>query len=206
MRKWAKYSLVLALIVLVGYNSVYVTKLSEVKNASKAATFDAVAYARNFLHKTVPANKNKAIDLPTLCQLLATSPRKAFSYSHAQNNGNTRFFMVKGEGDIIKLDAENAYLGVAGVTPKVLLATEYIIGNAARDGSGLISVDEFTTTMDMNNVSEELNKLIRTQVLPPFKSAAKQGDHVLFTGCMELQQNKPVPDSIEIIPLVLTIK
>lgn len=206
MRKWIKCIIIAAIIALVGYNSIYFKKLSDVKAASKATTFDAVAYAHNFLHKTVPANTDKAIDLAYLSQTLISSPRKAFALSHAQNNGNTRFFMVKGQGEITKIDEENVYLKVPGVLPKVLLATEYIIGNAARDGSGLISVDEFNTTMEMNTVSEELNKLIRTQVLPPFKSAAKTGATVSFTGCMELQQNKAVPDSLEVIPLILNIK
>lgn len=205
MRKWIKYTLLVAIIAFVGYNSIYFKKLSDVKSAAKAASFDAAAYARNFLDKTLPANKDKAIDLPYLSQLLTSDPHKAFSLSHAQNNGNNRFFMVKGEGQITRIDSENVYLNVAGVSPKVLLAIEYIIGTAARDGSGLISVDEFNTTMEMNTVSEEINKLIKTKVLPPFKSAAKTGATVSFTGCIELQQDKAVPDSLEVIPLILTL-
>ena len=205
MRNWVKYILLLAIIALVGYKSVYFKKLSEVRNESKSTTFDASAYASNFLHVTLPANLDRAIALSMLDQDLADSSARAFAYSHAQNNGNTRFFLVKGEGHIIKIDSEYVYLNVAGVSRKVLLATKYIIGTAARDGSGLIAVDDFTTTMEMNTVSEELNKLIRTELLPPFKASAKTGDLVSFTACLELERNKIVPDSLELIPLMLNI-
>lgn len=206
MRKPIKYLLGTAAIALVGYNSIYFRKLSDVRNAEKALDFDAKAYAENFLHTTLPAHPDKAIDLAQLAQTLTTDPVKAFSWSHAQNNGNNRFFLVKGTGKIAKIDSDYVYLDIQNVTPKIALATRYIIGTAARDGSGLISVNEFTTTMDMNTVSEELNKLIRNQVLPPFKAAAKTGETVQFTGGLELQQNAAVPDFWEITPMILTIR
>jgi len=200
-----KYALLAVAIVLVGYNSVYVRKLSDVRNAEKALDFDAKAYALRFLDTTLPAHPEKAIDLPLLAQALTADPARAFSWSHAQNNGNNRFFLVKGSGKITAIDSEYAYLAVEGVPQKVELATRYIIGTAARDGSGLISVNEFTTTMDMNTVSEELNKLIRNQVLPPFKAAAKPGETVQFTGGVELQRDAAAPDLWEITPMILVI-
>lgn len=206
MNRWMKYTLLAALILLAGYNSIYIRRLSEVQDVAKAAVFDAAAYARHFLDVTLPAHPDKAVDLAGLSRTLATDPARAFSESHAQNDGNNRFFLVKGVGRITRVDSEYTYLSVEGMAQPVLLATRYIIGTAARDGSGLISVDEFMTTMDMNSVSEELNKLIRTQVVPPFVQSAKVGGRVLFTGAIELQKNKTVPDSLEVTPLNLNIQ
>ncbi len=206
MNKWIKCAILAAAIALVGYNSIYFRKLSDVQNAAKAADFDAKAYAQNFLHTTLPAHADKAIDLPLLSQTLTNDAARAFSFSHAQNNGHNRFFLVKGSGRVTRIDSEYVYLDVPGVSQKVILAIRYIIGTAARDGSGLISVDEFTTTMDLNTVSEELNKLIRGEVLPPFVAAAKPGEEIQFIGGLELQQNSPVPDTLEITPMILTIQ
>jgi predicted lipoprotein len=192
MKKGIKYILLAALIVLTGYNSIYIRKLSDVNNASAATSFDAAAYARHFLHTTLPAHTDKAIDITQLPQALKT------------NAGNNRFFLVKGQGRITKVDSEYTYLDIQG--RPVLLATRYIIGTAPRDASGLISVDDFTTTMEMNTVSEELNRLIRTEVLPPFTTAAKPGENISFIGAIELQQNKTAPDSLEVTPLILNIK
>jgi len=206
MSKPIRYVLVAAAIALVGYNSIYFRKLSDVRNAEKALDFDAKAYALRFLDTTLPAHPDKAIALPLLAQTLTADPARAFSWSHAQNNGNNRFFLVKGSGKLTAIDSEYAYLAVEGVPQKVALATRYIIGTAARDGSGLISVNEFTTTMDMNTVSEELNKLIRSRVLPPFKAVAKPGETVQFTGGLELQQNAAAPDTLEVTPMILKIQ
>ena len=205
MHKGIKYALIITSNGLVGYNSVYVRKLSDMK-ASEEKTFDAKAYAKDFLFKKLPSQKDKAVDISKLVADLKNNPRQAFAYSHAQNNGDIRFFMVQGQGEILKMDETNAYLKVPGVSSEVVLATEYIIGNAARDGSGIISVDEFNTTMDMNTVSEEINKLIRAEVLPPFESKAKTGNTVDFTGCIELNQTKPLPETLEVIPLILQTK
>lgn len=205
MSKPIRYVLVAAAIALVGYNSIYFRKLSDVRNAEKALGFDAKAYALRFLDTTLPAHPDKAIALPLLAKTLTADPARAFSWAHAQNNGNNRFFLVKGSGRITAIDSEYAYLAVEGIPQKVALATRYIIGTAARDGSGLISVNEFTTTMDMNTVSEELNKLIRNQVLPPFKAAAKPGETVQFTGGLELQRDAAAPDFWEITPMILVI-
>ena len=203
MKKWIKYALLPAVIVLVAYNSVYIRKLSDVRQAETAGSFDAQGYAEHFLHSILPAHSEKAIDLPLLSRTLIADPSKAFSWSHAQNNGNNRFFLVKGTGRIIKIDSEQVSLAVEGVGETVVLAARYIIGTAARDGSGLISVDEFTTTMDMNTVSERLNQLIRTTVLPPFRAAARPGDTVTFTAALELQRDGPVPDTLELTPMIL---
>ncbi|WP_256009670.1 DUF2291 domain-containing protein [Desertivirga xinjiangensis] len=205
MKKGIKYLLIAVCFVLLAYNSVYVKKLSDMKKTEEKA-FDAYAYAKDFLYKKVPAGKDKALDLSQLLADLKNNPRQAFSNSHAQNNGDIRFFMVKGKGQITRIDDSNTYLSLPGSSAQIALATEYIIGNAARDGSGIISVDEFTTTMDMNTVSEELNKLIRAEVLPPFEAKAKQGDIVDFTGCIELNQARSLPDTIEVIPLILEVK
>jgi len=206
MKKWMKYTSLGVVILLAGYNSIYIRRLSEVRAAAKAGTFEAATYARHFLDVTLPAHPDKAVDLAGLSRTLTTDPARAFSESHAQNDGNNRFFLVKGSGRITRVDSEYIYLNVEGMSQPVMLATRYIIGTAARDGSGLISVDEFTTTMEMNSVSEELNKLIRTQVVPPFVRVAKAGDRVLFTGAIELQKNKAAPDSLEVTPLNLNIQ
>lgn len=206
MSKPIRYVLVAAAIALVGYNSIYFRKLSDVRNAEKALDFDAKAYALRFLDTTLPAHPDKAIALALLAKTLTADPARAFSWSHAQNNGNNRFFLVKGSGTITAIDSEYAYLAVEGVPQKVALATRYIIGTAARDGSGLISVNEFATTMDMNTVSEELNKLIRNLVLPPFKAAAKPGETVQFTGGLELQRDAAAPDTLEVTPMILKIQ
>ena len=114
---------------------------------------------------------------------------------------------MKGEGQIESINENDASVIIKSDSTSIgaRIATEFVFGNAIRDASGLIDINEFNNTMDFNNVSAEINKIIRTEVLPPFKSTAKKGDMVQFVGAIELNQEHPDLENIEIIPVTLKI-
>ena len=205
LKKAGKYIFWIVLIAVVGYNSVYIKKLNEVK-AAETKAFNAKDYARDYLYKKLPALYNKAPDMEQLIAALKANPSSAFTtYSHSLNKGETGYFLVAGEGEVTRIDDSNTFIKLKGGS-SVKLATEYIFGNTVRDAAGLISMDEFTNSMDINNVSEEINKLIKTEVLPPFKEKVKKGDLVQFKGCIEMNQSSLKLEDIEIVPVALTIK
>lgn len=207
-KKALKYFVSIALLIVVAYNSVYFKRLDEVKAASTSKQFDAASYARNFYSKKLLPNLDKAIELNTLLSLVKSEPDKAFKdYSHALGIGNVRYFLVKGEGAITGIDENDVAITLKSDSAKkeIKIATEFVFGNAIRDASGLININEFNSTMDFNNVSAEVNKIIRTEVLPTFKTNAKQGDLVRFSGAIELNQAHLNADSIEVIPISLRI-
>lgn len=86
-----------------------------------------------------------------------------------------------------------------------MIATEFIFGNAVRDATGFISVDEFVNTMDFNNVSAEINRIIRKEVLPGLKSGVTPGDVIEFTGAIELNRETYDLNTIEVVPVRATI-
>jgi hypothetical protein len=59
--------------------------------------------------------------------------------------------------------------------------------------------------MDFNNVSAEINKIVRTEVLPSFKEKGKVGDSVIFSGAIELNQAHLNLDHIEVAPISLKL-
>jgi predicted lipoprotein len=194
------YALVIALLA---YNSVYFKKLDEVKAGT--AAFDAAGYAQDFWNKKLTPGLAKATELDALTTLLKTDKEKAFNaYSHALGIGNIRYFMVKGEGVVSHVDENEVKLETGGNA--VRIATEYIFGNAVRDASGAMDINAFTNSMDFNNVSAEINKLIREKVVPPFKSKVKKGDRVAFHGAIELNREHLQLNDIEIIPVSLQIE
>lgn len=203
MPKPIRYLLYVAVIALLAYNSVYFKKLDEVKAGSTA--FDAAGYARDFWEKKLTPGLSKAVDLTVLTALLKTDKEKAFTeHSHALGIGNIRYFLVKGEGIVNDVDENEVKLEAGG--SEVRIATEYIFGNAVRDASGAIDINAFTNSMDFNNVSAEINKLIRENVVPPFKSAVKKGDRVVFHGAIELNREHLQLNDVEIIPVSLQIE
>jgi len=204
--KTIKYIISLIVIVVVAYNSVYFKKLDEVK-ASKAATeFNAAKYAQTFWSNKLIPNLNKAIDLNQLTALLSNDAEKTFNtYSHALGIGNLRYFLVKGKGTITSINEDDIAVSLDSSKQSITVATEYIFGNAVRDATGLININEFNNTMDFNNISAELNKIIREKVLPPFKQQAKKGDRIAFTGAIELNKEHLDLSNIEVMPVRIMI-
>ena len=204
--KAIKYIISIIVIVAIAYNSVYFKKLDEVKASQSAKEFNPYAYAQTFWNSTLIPNLNKAIDITQLISMLSTDPEKTFTaYSHALGIGNLRYFLVKGEGTITSINEDDISVSLDSNKQSITLATEYIFGNAVRDATGLININEFNNTMDFNNVSAELNKIIREKVLPPFKQQAKKGNTIEFTGAIELNKEHLDLSNIEVTPVKITL-
>jgi predicted lipoprotein len=202
----AKYIILIIVIVVVAYNSVYFKKLDEVK-ASKAATeFNPTRYAQTFWDNKLMPGLNKAVDVVQLANMLSKDTAKAFNtYSHALGIGNLRYFLVKGKGTIISINEDDVSISIDSSKQNIKIATEYIFGNGVRDATGLININEFNNTMDFNNVSAEINKIIREKVLPSFKSNAKMGSKIEFVGAIELNKEHLDLSDIEVIPVKVSV-
>ena len=201
-RTWLKYVAGSILLLIVAYNSVYFKKLDEVK-AAAGKKFDATAFAKTFLANQLTPKLNSAPTINNLIELFLKDKDKTFNtYSHATAIGNVRYFLVKGEGTITAIN-ENDVTVQTG-KESIIIATEFIYGNALRDASGLFDITAFTNTADINNVSSELNKIIRNDVATPFKTKAKVGDKIQFSGAIELNKERLNLKNIEVIPALLT--
>lgn len=209
--------LLLALLFLAGYNSVYFEKLDQ-RQTGEAPGFDAERYARSYLSEKLPPAMEEAVGIRRLLDLLRTDQEAAFeNYSHALGIGNIRFFLVKGEGVISAVQEDDvtvlAEIPASAETPAsagspeagpVRIATEYVFGNAIRDASGLIRIEDFGNTAELNEVSGAINRIIREEVLPAFLSRAEKGKRLRFTGAVELNRKYPDLQQIEVIPIALS--
>lgn len=205
-RRLIKYALLGVLLILVAFRSVYFRKLDEVKVEAQAKEFDPKAYAENFWNEKLIPNLDQAIDLGELYSLLQNDPKSAFeAHSHALGIGNIRFFLVQGNAVVEEIREDELLIKLEAQEPfQARLATEFIFGNAVRDASGLISINEFKNTMDFNHVSEEINRKIREEVVPSFKSNLVSGDSFSFYGAIELNQEHLNLEILEIIPIQVT--
>jgi hypothetical protein len=207
MKKIIRYLITLAILFFVAYNSVYFKKLDEVK-ASASKQFDAKSYARKYVDTKLLPAMNNTLDIDQLMGMVAADKENTFNkYSHALGIGNIKYFLVKGEGVINSIGDDNISIltGRDSAHHNYTIATEYVYGNAVRDASGLIDINEFTNTTDLNNVSAEINNIIRKEVLPPFMAKMKKGDAITFYGAIELNKEHLKTDNIEIIPISLNI-
>jgi len=207
MKRYIKYLLLIVVIGLVAYKSVYVKKLSDMK-VTTDEKFDAVAFSKKLWDEKLPAKINNAVELATFIKAAQANPADAFSkYSNALGIGNYRYALIKIEGLVAVINEDDIMLQVkmGDSLMTVKLATEFIYGNAIRDASGLVDVKDFPNTMDLNNISEELNKMVRKIVLPLFKVAVKKGDKLIVTGAIELHKEHIKWSELEIIPVQIQI-
>lgn len=194
-----KYLLGLGAVLFLGYHSIYFKKLDEVRSAANKK-FDAAAYAQKFFTSTLTPQLANASGIQELIQLLTISKDEAFEkYAYATAVGSIKYFLVKGTGIITAINEDEISLQMGNQS--LTLATEFIYGNAIRDATGLFDITAFTNTADINNVSAELNKIVKNKVIPPFRAKAKVGDKVAFTGVMELNSARLNLDNIEVIPI-----
>ncbi len=197
--------IVVAGILLTGLaSSISIKKLDKVRAEAEAGKFDPVAYARDFWDNELMPNLGEATPLSNLIPLLDQKPEKAFEeYSRALGIGNIRFFMVQGKGDVRKIDENEMTVMIQAESSQrpIRIATEYIFGNAVRDASGRVDMADFEQTMDFNNVSAEINQLIRKEVLPGLKQHAHVGDTITFFGAIEMNKEQVDLNKLEVIPV-----
>jgi predicted lipoprotein len=194
----------LLLLSFVAYHSVYFKKLDEVKAARLSTEFNAKTYATKFWNDKLVPHLRNAIELSALFSMLTTDKEGSFNkYSNALGIGNIRFFLVKGTGRVVTINEDNIMVQLQSdsAASVISIATEFVFGNAVRDASGLIDINEFKNTMDFNEVSAELNKSIRENVLPGFKQGLTVGTSIEFYGAMELNKNHMNLNRVELIPI-----
>lgn len=207
MNRYIKYGLLLAVVLLAGFNAVYFKRLSTMKNDA-GKKFDAVVYTNTLWKDRLPARLEAAIALTALIDSVNARPEEALAkYSNAMSIGNYRYCIVKAEGIVTGVHPDDVSLQLESgdFSLGATLATEYIYGNAVRDASALVDIKDFSGNMDMNNISEELNRKVRSEVLPAFRSQVKKGDHVAVTGAIELNKAHIRFNGIEIIPVRIKI-
>jgi len=207
LKKIIKYLLLLAIVVLLGYKSIYFKKLSDVQKNGKQK-FDAAAFAQKLWDEKMPAKIEEAVELATLIHAIETKPSDAFSkYSNAMSIGNYRYSLVKAEGIVSAINEDEVIMQVshADSLMPVKIATEYVYGNAIRDASALLDIKDFTNTADLNSISEAFNKTVRTTVLPGFKKQVKKDDKIEVIGAVEINKEHIKLNGLELIPLRLKI-
>jgi predicted lipoprotein len=202
-KKIIKYILLIAVLGLLAYNSVYLKKL-DTKEIIAAANLGPVEVAQQFWIKQLPVYMDSAIDINLFLQVLKENPQQAFQkYSRTQGIGNSSFFLLKGEGVIDEVNEDEVTLIMKPAINeiKVALNTGIYFGNAVRDVTGKISMGDFTNTMDFNTVATELNKMVRKEVIMPFKANAVKGKVISFVGCAEINKEQVNTPAIQLLPV-----
>jgi predicted lipoprotein len=205
MNKIVKYILGFLGILLVIYLSLNIQNLEDYRANDTIKLFDATEYAEDFWENSLPQSIEKSIDIAILLESIKENPQHAFEeYGHKLGISSTWYFMVKGKGTIQSIENEFLVISV-DENMKVRIATDFIFGNAVRDGSGKVDISEFLNMTDFNNVSVIINKMVKEKIVAPLKAAAAPGKEIEFAGAIEIQEEQINLDSLRIIPVMANI-
>jgi predicted lipoprotein len=204
-QKISTYLLLLICLALLGYNSVYIKKLSTIKVAGNTA-FDVSKYVDEIWTKKLPGRLSDAVELQVLRSAIETNADTAFAkYTNAMAIGNYRYALVK---TITKAEMKReddfllSYKSADSLVPLVM-ATEFIYGNALRDALNLSN--EIDNTAYLNAISTAMNERVKKQLLPAFLLAVKPGDSLKIIGAVEINKAHPNWENMEIIPAQIQI-
>jgi predicted lipoprotein len=196
-----KYTIGIIVTLLIIYLSLDVQNLDKHRAAKKTFAFNANEYVLKFWNDSLPLCIAGANESENLLEKLNENPKSAFEkYGHKLGISKTFYFMVKGKGTIEKVDAEYIIVRLDNEM-KIKIATDFIFGNAVRDGSGKVNINDFLNMTDFNNVSVAINKKVKEKVASRLSNIAVNGKSLEFAGAFEISEENVDLSKVIIIPV-----
>jgi len=200
---WTSATL-MAAVVLWFFPLFRVVPLTTARQHAVAVAFDPRAFVEGFWNEDLPRVYSQAIEVGELLEGLRQDPVTT-AQQHGRRLGlsNVSTYLVAGTGRITQVTDAAVILTVGdpGAEAKVMIETGPVFGNALRDGSGLLDVNDFPHSQDFNAVSAELNRRVEEDLLPGLKSQAAAGARVRFVGCAELADARADARSLLVVPI-----
>lgn len=201
MSKNTKYSIGILAAILVIYLSLDIQNLEKHKATFSTSKFNATDFAAKYWEESLLQGIAEAPQMTDVLKMLNENPQKAFeSYGKKLGISKTDYFMVNGKGKIEQVEDEFIVLALAENT-KIKIATDFIYGNAVRDGSGKVNIDDFLNMTDFNAVSVEINKLVKEKVVSRLRKSASVGQMLEFAGAFEINEENVDLASILVLPV-----
>lgn len=196
-----KISAGILVFILLIVLSVDIHTIDTNQSANTTESFDVTNFIHKFWNDSIPVCIAQAPDCADLCNRLKENSASACQqFGRKLGISTTYYFMLKGSGTIEKVENEYVLVNVDEHL-KVKIATDFIYGNAVRDGSGKVNINNFVNMTDFNRVSVEINQLIKEKVSSPLKKNAKNGQTIEFAGAIEINTEIEHPDEFLIIPI-----
>ena len=203
----------IAIIVVAGlcwfFPLFHVVPLERATKERAAAVFNPKEFAEKFWDEQLLKSLDKTVKaevlLPTI-QANAGEARKKFSRSVGVSESYTYF--LSGKGRVLAASDDEISLAVTEGVPnaEVSLQVGLLFGNAVRDGTGLLSVNDYPNSQDFNGISEALNHLVETHVQPKLREQAKVGAVVRFVGCAEVNDESTDLKPLRVVPVLAEVE
>ena len=184
----------------------HVVSLDQAEQSSAAAEFDPVAFVEKFWTDQLIPGAAQATDAAELLAIVKENPEAARqAHGRSVGLGHVYYYFVAGSGRIVSVEKNRVGLSLRDGHEKAQVSLEAgnIFGNAVRDGTGLLDVNDFANSRDFNALSAEINGRIERHVLPTLRDNAAVGKTVRFVGCAEIMDEQTDLDPLPIVPFIV---
>lgn len=182
----------------------HVVSLQQAQREKAAATFDPKKFAETIWRDQVPLALPNAIPANALLLTLKTNASLAKSkFSRSVGVSESYTYFLSGQGRVVAMSDDEISLAItAGTTnAEIALQVGLLFNNAVRDGTGLLSINDYPNSQDFNALSEALNQIIETRVQPKLRAAAKIGSVIAFVGCAEVNDEATDLRPLKVVPV-----
>ena len=178
---------------------------AEQQGTSKSAGFEPNAFVEKFWdQRLIPAARG-AVEARKLLEEIKQD-HQATRDAHGRSLGlsDTYFYFLSGTGRVVSVEKSVVGLSIddGSTQVQVLLETGLLFGNAVRDGTGLLDVNDFANSQDFNAISTEINRRIEIDVLPKLREKATLGSTVRFVGCAQISDEETDLSPLRVVPYV----
>jgi predicted lipoprotein len=182
----------------------HVIPLERAQHERAATTFDTARFAEQFWRERLLKSLDRAVNANLLLPAIQSDPAAARKkFSRQLGISESYFYFVAGIGRVISATNDEVALAVteAATQPEVVLPAGLLFGNAVRDATGLLNVNDFPNSQDFNDISQALNHLVETQVLPALREQAKVAVAIRFVGCAEISDESSDLKPLHVVPV-----
>lgn len=187
----------------------HIVPLERAAKEKAAATFDPKAFVEKFWSDQLLTSLGKAVKaevlLPAIQSNAAEAKRK---YSRSVGVSESYTYFLAGSGRVLAVNDDEVSLVVTegSTNAEVLLQVGLLFSNAVRDGTGLLSVNDYPNSQDFNAISEALNRIIEERVLPKLRETAKVGAVINFVGCAEVNDESADLKPLIVVPIQTEVR
>ncbi len=204
MNKVIKIGILVVVLGIALYNSVSIKDLDEVRESKLDSAFSAKTYANEFMSNKVESLA--AISASVFLDDISKNPEDYCKQKGKKLGISDEYnFIVEGDASISSIGEE--YIVAKLKNDKDLrIATDFIFGNAIRDGSAMADIGDYQNTMDFNSISVELNNIVRETIIPSLSEKAIVGNEFYFKGAVKIDITDPEINKAKIIPITIRFK
>lgn len=178
---------------------------AEQQGNSKSAEFEPSAFVEEFWTQQLIPGAGKAVEVSKLIAEIKQDQQAARD-AHGRSLGlsDTYFYFVSGTGRVVSVEKNTVELSVDddSTQVQVLLETGLVFGNAVRDGTGLLDLNDFANSQEFNAISTEINRRIENDVLPKLREKATVGSTIHFVGCAQISDEETDLSPLRVVPFI----